>query len=316
MVGWTFENALVPIQSPPSIPFTILLSRDGLRLGDICFAKIQMTLGMWTVSIMVLERWVESRCFNLEHMSADDCSHSTAILIVLTPNKQGTVLMYASIGLIVWQRKGPVGQIEDIPKPITYARSQLGEDRPSSPNACKTYCIIVGDYGGSMGFATEPPFCMAYPLSFANRDVPMWMTFWHPQNHPCSFTADVLLVHQLLARDCSPCEYERDRCCRRLLIPRGVHFSTDLFPQIIVQGHVAPFSNPQLGVVPPFFNVGPFTSTDTLFPSTAGDLDLFTDMEISGLVHVGLLKPPITGTCHPHAAPPSSKVEPASSSRK
>ena len=55
-----------------------------------------------------------------------------------------------------------------------------------------------------MGFATELPFCMAYPLSFADKDDPMRMTFRHPRNHPCSFTADVLLVHQLLARDCSP----------------------------------------------------------------------------------------------------------------
>ena len=316
MAGWTFENALAAIQRPPSIPFTILLSMDGLRLGDIHFAKIQMTLGMQTVSITVLEKWVESGCFNPECKSADDCSHSTAILIVLTLNQQGTLLTYASIGL-VRQRKGPLGQIEGIPKLIAYTHSQLGEDRPSSPNACKTYCIIVGDYGGSMGFATEPPFCMAYPLSFANRDDPTQMTFWHPQNHPCSFTVDVLLVHQLLARDCSLREYERDRHHRCLLIPRGVHFSTDLFPQIIVpQGHVAPFSDPQSGVTPPIFNVGPFASMDTLFPSAAGDLDLFTDMEISGLVRVGLLNPPITGTHDPHAPPPASKVEPASSSRK
>ena len=197
MVGWMFENALAAIQSPPSIPFTILLSTDCLRLGDIHFAKIQMTLGMWTVSITVLERWVESRRFNPECMSADDCSCSNAILIVLTPNKQGTALMYASVGLIVWQCKGPVGQIEDIPKLIMYAHSQLGEDRPSSPNTCKTYCIIIGDYGGSMGFATELPFCTAYPLSFADRDDPTQMNFRHPQNHPCSFTADVLLVCQL-----------------------------------------------------------------------------------------------------------------------
>ena len=91
-----------------------------------------------------------------------------------------------------------MGWIEDITKLITYARSQLAEDRPSSPNACKRYCIIVGDYGGSMGFATEPPFCTAYPLSFADKDDPMQMTFQHPRNHPCSFTADVLLICQLL----------------------------------------------------------------------------------------------------------------------
>ena len=313
MAGWTFENALAAIQSPPSIPFTILLSRDGLRLGDIHFAKIQTTLGMRTVMVSVLERWVESGRFNPECRSPEDFSRSTAILIVLTPNQHGTALTYASIGLIVRWRKGPVGQIKDIPKLITYVRSQLGEDRPSSPNACKTYCIIIGDYGGSLGFATEPPFCMAYLLSFADRDDPTWMTFRHPCNHPCSFTVDVLLVHQLLTQDCTQHEYEEDGRHRRLLIPRGVHFSEDLFPQITVpQAHAEPFPDPQSGIVPPFFNMGPFASTDTLFTSTAGDLDLFTDMEISGLVRVGFLKPPIASKCDTPAAP----MEPASSSRK
>ena len=101
MAGWTFENALVAIQSPPSIPFTILLSRDGLRLGYIHFAKIQMTLGMRTVMVSVLERWVESRHFNPECRSPEDFSHCTAILIVLTPNEHGTALTYVSVGLIV-----------------------------------------------------------------------------------------------------------------------------------------------------------------------------------------------------------------------
>ena len=58
MVGWKFENTLVAIQSPPSIPFSVLLSADGLRFRDTRFAKIQMTLHMWTVSIAVLERWI------------------------------------------------------------------------------------------------------------------------------------------------------------------------------------------------------------------------------------------------------------------
>ena len=320
MAGWTFENALAAIQSPSSIPFTILLSRDGLRLGDIHFAKIQMTLGMQTVAVSVLERWVESGRFNPECKSPEDFSRSTAILIVLTLNQQGTALTYASVGLIVRWRKGPVGWIGDIPKLITYVRSQLGEDRPSSPNACKTYCIIVGDYGGSLGFATELPFCTAYPLSFADRDDPMWMTFRHPRNHPCSFTVDVLLVRQLLTQDCTQCEHEEDGRHRRLLIPRGVHFSEDLFPQITVpQAHVEPFPDPQSGDCLRlhhnrglFFNVGPFTSTDTLFTGAAGDLDLFTAMEISALVRVGFLKPPIAGKCDTPTAP----VEPASSSGK
>ena len=114
------------------------------------------------------------------------------------------------------------------------------------------------------------------------------MTFWHPRNHPCSFTADVLLVRQLLAQDCTQHEHEEDGCHRHLLIPRGVHFSEDLFPQITVpQAHAEPFPDQQSGIVPPFFNMGPFASTDMLFTSAAGDLDLFTAMEISALVRVG-----------------------------
>ena len=102
--------------------------------GDICFAKIQMNLHMRAVSIGVLERWVASGRFYPECMTADDHSCSTVILIVLTPNKQGTTLTYASVGLIVRWHMGPVGQIEDIPKLIGYTHSQLRGDGPSSPN--------------------------------------------------------------------------------------------------------------------------------------------------------------------------------------
>ena len=108
-----------------------------------------------------------------------------------------------------------------------------------------------------------------------------------------------------------------DRRRRCLLIPRGIHFSTGLIPEIVVpSGHVAPYSDPRSGVEAPFFIVGPFTRTDTLFPGAAGDLDLYMDMEISGLVKVGLLEPSIMSTRDPHTASSASKVETASSIKK
>ena len=170
MAGWTFENALSAIQSPSSIPFSVLLSMDGLCLGDICFAKIQTTLRMWTVSITTLERWIVNGSFNPGCMAEGNYSHSTTILVVLNPNNQGTALKCASVRLIVQWCNGPVGQIDDIMKLIMYACSQMKGDRHSSDSACKMFCIIVGDYGGSMGFATDPPFCTAYLLSFINKD--------------------------------------------------------------------------------------------------------------------------------------------------
>ena len=177
MAGWMFEDALAAIQSPSSIPFSVLLSMDGLRLGDICFTKIQTTLHMGTVSITVLERWIMNGTFNPDHMAEGEYSCSTTILIILNPNKQGTGLKCMSVRLIVQWHNGLVGWIDDVPKLITYACSQLKGDRHSSDNALQTFCVIVGDYGGSMGFATDLLFCMAYLLSFIDKEDLAWMTF-------------------------------------------------------------------------------------------------------------------------------------------
>ena len=101
MADWTFEKALAAIQGPGSIPFTTLVSPVGLRLGDIHFTKIQTNLHMRTVAIAVLEEWISNGSFNPDHKPDEDCSRTTAILIILTPNTQGTALTYVSVGLIV-----------------------------------------------------------------------------------------------------------------------------------------------------------------------------------------------------------------------
>ena len=266
MADWTFEKALAAIKSPSSISLDTLVSPAGLRLADIRFAKIQTNLCMRTVAMAVLEEWISNGSFNPHHKPDEDCSRTTAILIILTPNTDGTKLTYASVGLIIRRRKGPVGRIEDIPRFITYIRSQL-QDQPASTNDPKTYCMIVGNYGGPLAFATEPPFCTAYPLCFANRDDPTRMTFRHSQNHPWSFPIDALLVRQLLAQDSSAREHALDKHHRRILIPRGVHLSSNVIPEIEVpRCHSAPYYNHQTGVEVPFFTMGPFARTDTLFP--------------------------------------------------
>ena len=101
MADWMFEDALAAIQSPHSIPVSVLQSVGGLRLGDICFAKIQTTLHMRTVPITVLEKWAADGSFNLERMAEGDYSRTTAILILLNPNTQGTVLESASVRLVI-----------------------------------------------------------------------------------------------------------------------------------------------------------------------------------------------------------------------
>ena len=81
------------------------------------------------------------------------------------------------------------------------------------------------------------------------------------------FPTDVLLVRQLLARDSSAHEHVLDKRRRCILIPRGVHLSSNVIPEIEVpRGHSAPYYNRRTGVEAPFFTMGPFASTDTLFP--------------------------------------------------
>ena len=83
-----------------STPY-LSLSMDGIRLGDIRFAKIQITLRMRTVSITVLERWIENGKCNPDRKAEGKYSRSTAILVILNPNNQGTGLKCVSVGLIV-----------------------------------------------------------------------------------------------------------------------------------------------------------------------------------------------------------------------
>ena len=109
MADWTFKDALAAIQSLPSILTSVLQSMGVLHLGDIHFAKIQTTLQMWTVSIIVLEKWAEGESFNLECMAEGRYSHTTAILILLNPNAEGTALESVGVGLIVWWCMGPLG---------------------------------------------------------------------------------------------------------------------------------------------------------------------------------------------------------------
>ena len=142
-----------------------------------------------------------------------------------------------------------------------------------------------------MAFATDPLFCTTYPLSFVHKDGPAQMTFRSQQNHPVSFTGDVLLVHQLLAWDCSQCEYVMDRYHGCLLIPKDMEFLPELFPQIVVPcNHANPYCNPKTGEDAPFGTVGPFSSTDTLFHGAASDLELYTAEEVVALRNVGIFK--------------------------
>ena len=134
--------------------------------------------------------------------------------------------------------------------------------------------------------------------------------------------------------DCPDREYMMDRCHGHILIPRGMQFPPDLFPQIVVPcNHATPYCDPKTGEEAPFVTVGPFASKVTLFHSAASDLELYTAEEVITLRNVGIFKssninqstpklPSLASLGQALSSPPDSeptphspKVEPDSSSK-
>ena len=96
-----------------------------------------------------------------------------------------------------------------------------------------------------------------------------------------------------------------------LLIPRGMHFGPELFPDLVMpHNHMAPLIDSITWQEVPFQMVGPFQAMDPIFPGLPGDLELFTAEEVTKLKELGVLNlPPSTPGCLPLFPPlvPSSR---------
>ena len=79
----------------------------------------------------------------------------------------------------------------------------------------------------------------------------------------------------------------------RLLIPRGMHFDSGLFPELVIpHNHTGPLVDSAMWQEVPCHTVGPFWAVDSIFPSPPGDLTLFTAKEVAKLKELGVLNPP------------------------
>ena len=155
-------------------------------------------------------------------MAEGDYSCSIAILVVLSPNAKGKALDSVGIGLVIHRCKAPIVLTSTIPLLIKYTHSMLAAEEQSTQPQCRTFCTIVGNYGGHLVFAMDPLFALAYPLEFVHKNDPAQMTFRSQHNHPVSCTSDGLLVCQLLMWDCPKHKYVLATHNGCLLIPRGM----------------------------------------------------------------------------------------------
>lgn len=81
--------------------------------------------------------------------------------------------------------------------------------------------MLIGNYGGHMAFATDPLFCLAYPVEYLEKKDPGAMMIRNLENHPVMYMGSNMFVNQLLALDYSKRDYLRTSHGRCLIIPRG-----------------------------------------------------------------------------------------------
>ena len=127
---------------------------------------------------------------------------------------------------------------------IESIRSILATEHQKSLLKRRAYMMLIGNYGGHMAFATDPPYCVAYAMDYKNTNDPSKMTPREPLNHAYAMVTSNMVVRRLLSLpNWEPAERKLTigGC---LLIPRGMQFGPRLFPDLVIpRNHAGPLVN-------------------------------------------------------------------------
>ena len=74
--------------------------------------------------------------------------------------------------------------------------SNLDTECKKSQLKCRAYMMLIGNYGGHMAIATDPPYCVAYAADYKNND-PSKMTPCEPLNHAYAMVTSNMVVRRL-----------------------------------------------------------------------------------------------------------------------
>ena len=270
----------------------MLRSTLGLRLGDIRFAEIQTMIKMRAVRLNMFLQFVDQGSFNADNLPLDGCSHTTAILLAFIPDRRLEDIESFAIGNVIRRRGGPLGDISSINTVIESIRSILNTEHKKSPLKRRVYIMFIGNYGGHMAFATDPPYCVAYAADYKNTSDPSKMTR-EPLNHTYAMVTSNMVVRRLLSLPNWEQVDRKQTKGGRLLIPRGVQFGPGLFPEIVIPcNHAGPLVDSITRQEVLFQTIGPFRAIDSVFLGFPGDLELFTAKEVAKLKELGVLNPP------------------------
>ena len=183
MTTWSFRDALEELEVRGHFNESVLRSALGLRLGDICFAEIQTTIKMCVVPVCTFLQFIEQGSFNADNLPLDGYSHNSAILLAFIPDTRLMDIEHVVIGNVIQRHRTLLGDISSIPVVMDSICLVLASECKKSPLKCRAYMMLIGNYGGHMAFATDPPYCVAYATDYKITNDPSKMTPHECLNH-------------------------------------------------------------------------------------------------------------------------------------
>ena len=172
MAALNFDQILLMLKDPSSIPWETLQSQDRLNLGDVCFCPLRQTLHMQRLSLDHLWKLISEGTFMSPRSEGPpELSRTTAILLVFQAHSQHEEITDVYVGLIVRRVKSRLytpDQILDFVKDIE-VDLQVACDAlkaRGNPGKRRAFCLFVSNYGGAMSIPTDPPYCLVYPSSY------------------------------------------------------------------------------------------------------------------------------------------------------
>ena len=234
----------------------------------------------------------------------EECSHTSAILLAFIPDSRLKNVEKVGIWLIVHQCGCALSPISFIPEFVEW--NLRGAEGALVGRVAKENYVHAAhsQLWGHMAYATDPPYCTAYPMNFFDSMNSSIMTICHSNNHPTAFEASRMVVCQLLPYNNSDPNHARLNQGRCIIIPQGMHFGRKLFPEILTpHNHAMHFAHPKTKEEIPFVTVGHFCHSNAIFPSIARDDLLYSAEQATSLQDVGV----ILSIClsNPSAPPPS-----------
>ena len=216
-----------------------------------------------------------------------------AILLAFIPDTCLMDIECMVIGNVIQKHGSPLGDLSSIPVVMDSIHSVLACECKTGSLKHRAYIMLIGNYGGHMAFATDPPYCVVDAMDYKNTNDPSKMTPREPLNHAYTMVTSNMVVRRLLSvPNWEPTE-RKLTVGRRLLIPRGMHFDSELFPDLVIpHNHAGPLVNSATHQEVPFQTIGPFQATDPIFLGLPGDLELFMAKKVAKLKELGVLNPP------------------------